>query len=176
MTGRDGNVKFLRMQGDMILSGFEYSKVTDKLFVGSMISSRQDIDHLIEVGVTHIINACHEHNYQPLMDHYAEHISYCYCPELDDGFFPKPVGWFQRAIEFAETADHLYVHCVAGLNRSTSLTYAILRSRGMTGEGAKALIEEKRPVVVTDGGLSYIEDAELALEMITKCPNPLKKY
>lgn len=146
--------------------GFEYSIITPKLYVGSMITTKYDIDHLVEQGVTHIINACHEHNYQNLMTLYppATQIKYLWNPERDDGILPKPDGWFHKAMKFAEDADRLYVHCIAGLNRSTSLAYAILRNQGVSKEQTIKIMETNRPIIVEQGGMYYRDCAERAVE------------
>lgn len=76
----------------------------------------------------------------------------------------KPWSWFSRAIPWAlgllaQPNQQILVHCHAGLHRSTSMAYAIMRAQGFTGRDAASIIQRGR----RGSYLDYQNDAEREL-------------
>jgi dual specificity phosphatase 3 len=142
----------------------DFTFVTFRLATGAAVSSLQDIDDLIQVGITHIIDTRIEFDDATLFMGRNDKITYLWNGTADDGVHPKPVEWFNQSIEFALSAlarpnARLLCHCAAGINRGPSTAYAILRSMGLTRVLAENIIRSVRPQV----GLAYKEDADLAI-------------
>ena len=79
----------------------------------------------------------------------------------DDGL-PKPSAWFGKGIGFVLRAQHqgkVLIHCEAGVNRSPSMAYAVLRAMGRSPIEAADLVLRAVP----RANLRYQQDAESAL-------------
>jgi len=103
--------------------------------------AKQDV--LKSLGVTHILNL-HDGRYWP-----DSGFLYHFVPLVDDKQDDKPVSWFKDCLDFIlpllpNPAVRVYIHCVAGVARSSAITYAVLRAVGVPAEMARAL-PEKRP-------------------------------
>jgi len=141
----------------------DFSRITERLFCGAQIKTADDVALLVGVGVTHIINAQLE-NSDPSR---IGTLSYLWDPTEDDDMHPKPVAWFDNAVNFAlaalaRPAAVVLTHCAFGVNRGPSLAYAILRAQGWPRQDAYALLKEKRPQV----NVGYREDADAALRTL----------
>jgi hypothetical protein len=71
---------------------------------------------------------------------------YHFAPLADDKQDDKPVEWFKDCLEFvlpllAQPTPRFYFHCVAGVARSSAITYAVLRAVGVPAEMARSLPE-----------------------------------
>ena len=138
----------------------DFSKITEELFVGEGFINEEDELELREAGITHIIDARAKAT--------STRLIYLHNPTDDDGLAKAP-EWFWTAISFAArhrrsnfagSARRLYICCTAGINRSPSLAYAILRFWGMTAEQAETILRRARPVI----GLRYKADADFAMD------------
>ena len=144
----------------------DFSFITERLVCGAAINGPADIAALQAAGITHICDAREEANDGSFL---AAGIGYVWDPTADDGQHPKPSWWFATAIDFALSALYrqgaiVMCHCAGGVNRGPSLAYTILRAQGMPATDAINLIHAKRPV--TNGGIAYAGDAELALKQL----------
>jgi hypothetical protein len=142
----------------------DFNYITERLVCGAQINGADDMQTIINAGITHIIDAQIERNDLPFIVPAVK--AYCWDPTADDGQ-PKSADWFEKAIAFA--MDALYspgnvvmCHCAAGVNRGPSLAYAILRVQGESADEAWAQLKFKRPQV----GIRYAPDAELALKAL----------
>jgi predicted protein tyrosine phosphatase len=123
--------------------------VTGRIAVGGGIWTAENMAHVAQAGVTHILDMQIEFDDTSLA---APHEIMVLWNPIDDDFQPKSPDVFQRGVDFAlEALDKegtkLFVHCAAGVHRAPMMTLAILCS--MTWEISEALrvIESKRPVV-----------------------------
>jgi len=147
----------------LIIWTCDFSKITERLYTGGMISNAEGLKLLLDQGVTHVIDAMSEENDFRLLKLHPE-ITYLWNGVPDDGVHPKPVEWFEKAINFALTAlvkpgTIIYTHCAAGVNRGPSLTYAIMRAIGYSGADAYLQIKQRRPQAM----MAYANDADQAL-------------
>ena len=63
----------------------DFSRITERLFCGGQIKSAADAAELVEAGVTHIINAQHEHSDASRIGT----LSYLWDPTEDDDVHPQ---------------------------------------------------------------------------------------
>lgn len=141
----------------------DFSKITERLYTGGMIADIESLEQLLNEGVTHVIDAMSEADDLRLLKNHPK-VTYIWDGALDDGVHPKPVEWFEKAINFALEAlvkpgTIIYTHCAAGVNRGPSLTYAIMRAIGYSGAEAYLKIKERRPQAM----MAYANDADQAL-------------
>jgi len=134
--------------------------VTDRIAVGGGIWNEENMEELVQQGVTHIIDMQIEFDDRPLAENYPVEVLF---NPTDDDFLPKPPELFQAGVDFALEAldqpkNRIYIHCAAGVHRAPMMTLAILRVLGWSLPDAKALIQERRYVV--DFAECYVESVE----------------
>ena len=134
--------------------------VTDRIAVGGGIWNEENMEALVQHGVTHIIDMQIEFDDRPLAERYPVEVLF---NPTDDDFLPKPPELFQAGVDFAlqaleEPQGRIYIHCAAGVHRAPMMTLAILRVLGWSLQDAKALIQERRYVV--DFAECYVESVE----------------
>ena len=147
---------------DSIHSLADFTFITARLATGAAIDGPEDVDELVAVGITHVIDCRFEFEDTPLLASHPS-MSYLYNGVPDDGE-PKGADWFAKSIEFALPAlglprTKVYAHCAAGVYRGPSTAYAILRALGLSADDAEALIRRGRPVAE----LIYKQDADIAV-------------
>lgn len=134
--------------------------VTDRIAVGGGIWNDQNMEELVTMGVTHIIDMQIEFDDRPVAEPYGVKVLY---NPTDDDFQPKPPELFQRGVAFALDAldvpnSKLYIHCAAGVHRAPMMTLAVLRATGWPVEDAISLIQRRRYVV--DFADVYVDSVE----------------
>jgi len=134
--------------------------VTDRIAVGGGIWNEENMEELVQQGVTHIIDMQIEFDDRPLAEHYPVEVLF---NPTDDDFLPKPPELFQACVDVALEAldqpkNRIYIHGAAGVHRAPMMTLAILRVLGWTLQDAKALIQDRRYVV--DFAECYVESVE----------------
>jgi protein-tyrosine phosphatase len=138
--------------------------VTGRISVGGGIWSAENMAEVARAGVTHIIDMQIEFDDTALAKPHG--IQVLWNP-IDDDFLPKPVGVFQRGVDFAlsaldEEGSKVFIHCAAGVHRAPMMTLAILCSLSWQMDAAMELIEVRRPVV--DFADVYVRSVEKFLE------------
>lgn len=134
--------------------------VTDRIGVGGGIWNDQNMEELVKMGVTHVIDMQIEFDDRPVAEPYGVKVLY---NPTDDDFQIKPPELFHKGVEFAlealdEPQSKLYIHCAAGVHRAPMMTLAVLRALGWSLEDAKELIQRRRYVV--DFADAYVESVE----------------
>lgn len=134
--------------------------VTDRIAVGGGIWNDQNMEELVDMGVTHVIDMQIEFDDRPVAEPYGVKVLY---NPTDDDFQVKPADLFYKGVEFAlaalaEPQSKLYIHCAAGVHRAPMMTLAVLRALGWSLKDAKQLIQRRRYVV--DFADAYVESVE----------------
>lgn len=134
--------------------------VTDRIAVGGGIWNDQNMEELVTMGVTHIIDMQIEFDDRPVAEPYGVRVLY---NPTDDDFQVKPPELFQKGVEFALEAlddphSKIYIHCAAGVHRAPMMTLAVMRALGWSLKDAKDLIQRRRWVV--DFADAYVESVE----------------
>jgi dual specificity phosphatase 3 len=138
--------------------------ITDDLATGgdlhhNEVKASQQIEQLVEDGVTHIIDMRMEWSDEEVVRRHAPHIKYLHLRTNDAHGYRMPHRVFDEGVEFARQAQAIggkvLAHCHMGINRGPSMAMAILLDRGMDPIPAFELLREKRDIV----GLAYAADA-----------------
>lgn len=134
--------------------------VTDRIAVGGGIWNDDNMLHLVDKGVTHIIDMQLEFDDRPLAEPHGVKVLF---NPTDDDFQLKPPELFERGVKFAlealeEPDSAIYIHCAAGVHRAPMMTLAVLRALGWSLDDAKELIQNRRYVV--DFADVYVESVE----------------
>lgn len=137
--------------------------VTPQLAVGGDLDSSalialQQLDELVEAGVTHIVDVRIEASDADLVADRWPHVRYLH-HGINDMGQRVPAAWFDETAGFALDAiadgGVVLTHCHMGINRGPSLGYAVLLGLGWDPVEALAAIREARPIAYVD----YAEDA-----------------
>jgi protein tyrosine phosphatase (PTP) superfamily phosphohydrolase (DUF442 family) len=141
----------------------DISFVTPWLAVGGAIATEEDVEEILEQGITHIINCRVGVDDNQLLRGRA---GYLWDPAPDDRK-PKPSRWFIDAITFTKAAikdpgAKVLVHCTGGIDRSPSVAYAILRSMGHSEAEAEHAVLSGRP----EARFPYKRDADAAIRAL----------
>jgi len=131
--------------------------VSRRLAFGSAIRTWKNVEHLKQIGVTHIVNLRFSQNSQKV-----KQFKWLWLPFHDD-FKPRPRWFYKRAWKFYKKAlredrTKVFVMCHHGKCRSASLTYFYLRARGKSPDVAKSITLRARPNAVVVR--AYRESAE----------------
>lgn len=136
--------------------------IVPEIAVGQKIDSEEFADSLRAAGITRVLNLFAGDTEAfwngPVL----------YLAQEDDGT-PRDPEKIRAAIEYAMpvlaegSEEKLYIHCQWGLGRAPSTCYAILRSMGIAGDDAAALIDRRRPRCAKWNWRQYIPSIEEAL-------------
>jgi protein-tyrosine phosphatase len=139
----------------------DMSWITPRMAVGGGIWTSDQMEELVNLGITHIINMQIEFDDREIAAPFGVKVLW---NPVDDDFQPKPPAVFQKGIEFAiaaldEPDSKLYVHCAAGVHRAPMMALAVLRALGHSLEEASDLLESRRHVVdLADVYVRSVED------------------
>lgn len=142
--------------------------ITGRIAVGGGIWTDDQMDELVRLGITHIIDMQIEFDDTDLARPYGVKVLW---NAVDDDFQPKPPEVFRKGVEFAIAAlddpeSKLYIHCAAGVHRAPMMALAVLRALGYSLEEASGLIESRRHVV--DLADVYVRSVETFMESYTQ--------
>jgi len=138
----------------------DMSWVTDRIALGGGIWNDANMEELIDLGMTHIIDMQIEFDDRPLAEPWGVQVLF---NPTDDDFEQKPPDLFQRGVDFAlaaldEPEGKVYIHCAAGVHRAPMMTLALLRVLGWTLKDAMELIQRRR--FVADFADVYVQSVE----------------
>jgi len=146
----------------------DYDFVTTRIATGAAIKGPQDVEVLVNAGITHVID-CTSDSYETTLA-FAQHpaLSCLWNPTPDDGAYKGP-DWFRPSIEFGMmamgmTETKLYAHCHGGKNRGPSTAFCLMLVMGWAYDAAVSTIHTARPI--TRGHLRYAADAANALRIL----------
>lgn len=138
--------------------------VTPHLLVGGDLDAQDEdlaarqLDELVRVGVTHVIDARIEWSDEQLVAELAPQIAYLH-HGMDDAGQRVPGEWFGPAVGWALEAlkrnGTVLAHCHMGINRGPSLGFAVLLAQGWDMIDALDAIRSARPIA----WIAYAEDA-----------------
>jgi len=150
----------------------DMSWVTDRIALGGGIWNDANMEELIDLGMTHIIDMQIEFEDRPLAEPYGVQVLF---NPTDDDFEPKPPDLFQRGVDFALAAldgpgGKVYIHCAAGVHRAPMMTLALLRVLGWTLKDAMELIQRRR--FVADFADVYVQSVEDFVRVYERSKTP----
>jgi len=123
------------------------SKITDYLYLGNEYDART-LHVLLGRGITHILNVADDvPNYHP------DVFVYCNLDVKDFGQDPGIIRVFPTAYEFVRGIDRtnsekVFVHCAAGINRSATVTIALMMMiENQTLKEAVVFVKQRRKAI-----------------------------
>ena len=143
----------------------DWSLVTMRILVGGYIRNSKQMDAVFDNGITHLLNLQVERDDAPLLKGRPP-INYLHLPVYDDHkewdseWLKMPLNWALKALA-DDPKNKIYVHCAAGISRSSSMVYGILRAFGLNPQMAEFIIMKARP----QSELNYKKSIEKALRI-----------
>ncbi len=144
--------------------GHDHHWVTERIALGGAVVNHEHVRALAADNITHVLDCRMAEDGQKIYE--GTTIRYMHDPTADDGT-PKSEEWFRKGIAFVLTSlaiprARVLIHCAMGVSRSPSMTYAVLRALGHSGDDAVKLIKKAR----TLASVKYREDADRAIASI----------
>lgn len=138
--------------------------LTPRLLIGGDLDTRDEdlaarqLAELVEVGVTHVVDARIEWSDEDWVAEVAPALSYLH-HGMDDAGQQVPDEWFEVGVTWAlEAIDQggtVLTHCHMGINRGPSLGFAVLLAQDWDPVTALDTIRAARPIA----WVAYAEDA-----------------
>ena len=119
----------------------QINEITPKLYLGNNEGAKSK-ENLHKLGITHILVVGYY-----LHEYYPEDFTYKTI-EIEDNEKGKIINYLLPAIEFIDRAEKCYVHCRAGVSRSSTIVIGyIMLVNHMSYESAREFVEQKRKVI-----------------------------
>ncbi|MGL3107229.1 dual specificity protein phosphatase family protein [Bradyrhizobium sp. BR 1432] len=138
----------------------EINWVAPRLAFGSMIGTPENMRVVADAGITHVINLQDEFDDTLLVGDTGISVHWQKLGnDIDFSIvaIEPALAFARRALEGANNA--LFVHCLAGRNRSAKITYAVLRVMGTPDVDARERIKQAQPdAVLEDEVLRTLSD------------------
>lgn len=133
--------------------------VSGDLDSSSLASFTTQLEHIVALGVTDIVDVRAEASDEDLVRRIQPQIKYHHIATDDDGY-ARPDAWFESGVVAAvaalrEEGRKVFVHCHMGVNRAPSLTFAIMLALGYGHLESLSAIRAARPIAA----LIYAPDA-----------------
>jgi protein-tyrosine phosphatase len=121
--------------------------VSERLAFGSGIRTWRDVEKLQSLGVTHVINLRRNKHGKKVRQFKNLRLRFT------DDKQPRPRWFYHKALRFyAQALDQpsskVFVMCRAGICRSASLTYFLLRASGFSYSRAEKVVVRVRPCAI----------------------------
>jgi len=143
-------------------------QITDKIYLGNE-SGAYNKKMLQDRGITHIL-VCG--NY--LQKKFPNDFTYLQLP-LNDFVSQDLFPYFHEAFEFIDKAEKVYVHCAAGVSRSSSMVIGYLMyTKGWKYLEAYEYVKKRRSIICPNPGFS--SQLKKLEGLIQKGETDLKKY
>lgn len=138
----------------------QVSAITKRLFLGPFLTPAR-AEYLRELGITHVLNVgeapsvitCAEAGFTEMRDCAITDLT-----RIPDAVALQCVDALHEMLQ--STGAKVYVHCIAGQNRSPTILWLYLVACGVPRDEAAALIEESAPDAVP--GHNLLADQQLA--------------
>ena len=122
-------------------------KITDKVYLGDIDGSK-DFDYFKKENINSVlsvINSPFEYNEEDKINHKI--INIC---DLDE---VNIIKYFKECIEFIEKADKIFVHCLCGVSRSSTIVIAYLMWKAHCSYyDAYFFVKNRRPFIDPNDG------------------------
>jgi len=124
----------------------EIDKITDKLYLGNLDAAK-NLNNLKQLGITHILICGYF-----LPEFFPNDFTYKTI-ELEDSSEENIIKYFKESIKFIESSPKTFVHCRAGISRSSTIVIAyIMWSNQICFPEAKSFVKNKRKCIAPNYG------------------------
>jgi protein-tyrosine phosphatase len=126
----------------------DYNKITDRIYLGNIAGANNN-NFLTETNIGYIVNLSNQ--WYPK----KSNIKYLDIPIPDSPntnikfYFPEIINFFNTALK---TDKNIYIHCRAGVSRSTTGLLAFLMSKGLNMKDAVNYVYSKRTIIKPNDG------------------------
>jgi protein-tyrosine phosphatase len=126
----------------------DYNKITDRIYLGN-IAGAQNKNFLSKNNIGYVINLANQSYPRQHNIEYLD-IDIHDSPNTDiKHFFPQIINFFNKGLQ---SNKNIYIHCRAGISRSTTGLIAFLISKGLTMKDAINYVISKRHIIEPNSG------------------------
>ncbi|KAJ5067936.1 dual specificity protein phosphatase [Anaeramoeba ignava] len=123
-----------------------FNQILPNLFLGPRFVAEKNIENLIKIGITHILNVTKEGETP-----YKSQFTYKTI-KIEDDLGVQISDYFDSSFEFIDSSiknnGKVYVHCDAGISRSpTIIIYYLMKSQKKTLKEAFDFVKERRTAI-----------------------------
>lgn len=119
--------------------------IPDKLYLGPAMVK---LEELKDLGIKNVLNCCAE--VEPFEGFNVLHL------KLEDRNGEDIKSCFEEAIKFIENSEKVYVHCLAGISRSSTIVIAYIGKKyNLSFLNAYKFVHSKRPCIEPNKGFCY---------------------
>lgn len=126
----------------------DYNKITDRIYLGN-IAGAQNKNFFSKANIGYVINLSNQSYLRQNNVEYLD-IDIHDTPNTDiKYFFPQIINFFNKA---HQSNKNIYIHCRAGVSRSTTGLLAFLMYKGLNLRDAVNYVISKRNIIEPNGG------------------------
>jgi atypical dual specificity phosphatase len=126
----------------------DYNKITDRIYLGN-IGGAQNKNFFNKNNIGYVINLANQSYPRQNNVEYLD-IDISDSPNTDiKHFFPQIINFFNKGLQ---SNKNIYIHCRAGVSRSTTGLIAFLMSKGLTMKDAVNYVISKRNIIEPNAG------------------------
>ncbi len=153
-------LKKLLTNKDQIKSKF-IDKITDKIYLGD-IDGASDFDYFSKEGITNVLSVIDRPPDYADEDKINHKII-----KIDDFDDENIIQYFKECIEFIEKADKIYIHCMCGVSRSSTIVIAYLMWKTHCSYNDTFLfVKNRRKLISPNDG--FVKQLKIFEDMIKK--------
>lgn len=141
------------------------NKITNKIYLGNL-SGAKDYSYFKTEGITHILSILGSDDYEPQEPPEMKELNFTRkLITVDDNANANLIQYFGECIDFIEEGEKVYVHCIAGVSRSSSIVIAYLLWKYQCGyKMVYNYINEKRQIKPNKGFVEQLNTFENLLK------------
>ena len=143
-------------------------KITDKIYLGD-IDGASDFDYLSKEKISNVLSVIHKPPKYSDKDKINHKVIL-----IDDEETENIIQYFKECIDFIENSDKIYIHCICGISRSTSIVIAYLMWKTHCSYyDAYFFVKNRRPFIDPNEG--FIKQLKIFEDLLQKNNYDLNK-
>ena len=135
-------------------------KITDKIFLGD-ITGASDFDYFSKEKINNVLSIINNLHPDFSDDKNINHK----CIDIDDEDNANIIQYFKECIEFIEKADKIFIHCMCGVSRSSTIVIAYLMWKTHCNYyDAYFFVKNRRPFIDPNDG--FVKQLKMFEELL----------
>jgi protein-tyrosine phosphatase len=126
----------------------DYNKITNRIYLGN-IAGAQNKEFLLKNNISYVINLSNQSYFRQNNIEYLDIDIHDSANTDIKYFFPQIINFFNKGLN---SNKNIYIHCRAGISRSSTALIAFLMSKGLTMRDAVNYIYTKRYIIEPNAG------------------------
>ena len=138
------------------LPSYSIDKITDRIYLGGL-NGAMDFNYLSKEKITHVLSIV------DIKCKYPDNLNITHkIISVEDDKNSNLLHYFKECIEFIESANKIYIHCMCGISRSPAIVIAyLIWKTNCSYDDVYAFVQSRRTFINPNGGfvkqLKYFE-------------------